>query len=138
MNIIRILILASASLAGCAPPEEMATQAPSAPHRTDLLTATLPAGVSVSKVEIRDVSLTPWFRAPRHVHPCPVVGVVTEGAISFQIEGQPVQHLHAGDAFYEPPNERVAKFDNDGSGAAKFTAFYLMSSGEQELVRPEQ
>ncbi len=77
----------------------------------------------------------PKQKAPLHLHPCPVVGVVTEGTISFQIEGDIVQYLNVGDAFYEPANVRVAHFDNDGETPAKFTAFYLLGKNEDELIR---
>ena len=77
----------------------------------------------------------PGIKAPLHLHPCPTVGVISEGEISFQIEGQPVQHLKVGDAFYEPADVRVAKFNNDGDVPAKFVAFYLLGDTEQETVR---
>lgn len=77
----------------------------------------------------------PKQKAPLHLHPSPVVGVVTEGVIAYQIEGEPVQYLKAGDAFYEPANVRVARFDNDGEQPAKFTAFYLLGKDEHELIR---
>jgi len=58
-----------------------------------------------------------------------------EGTIAFQIEGQPVQHLKAGDAFYEPANVLVARFDNDGDTPAKFVVHYLLSKDKDETVR---
>ncbi len=64
-----------------------------------------------------------------------VLGTVTQGAIALQIEGKPVQHLKAGDAFYEPAQVPIARFDNDGESAAEFTAFYLVCGGSPELVR---
>lgn len=103
--------------------------------RKNLLTATLAAGMEISKVEIKQVTLAPNIKAPLHLHPCPVVGTVTEGAIAFQIEGEPVQYLKTGDAFYEPALTHIARFDNDGESAAQFTAFYMVCDGSQELVR---
>ena len=102
--------------------------------RKDLLTATLSPGKSFSTIEIKEVTMGPMQKAPFHLHPCPVVGVVTEGTIAFQIEGQAVQHLKVGDAFYEPVNVRVARFDNDGNTPAKFVAFYLLSKDEHEII----
>lgn len=77
----------------------------------------------------------PKQRAPLHLHPCPTVGIVTEGRIIFQIEGEPEQHLRAGDAFYEPADVRVSRFDNDGDTAATFVVHYLLSKDEREPVR---
>jgi quercetin dioxygenase-like cupin family protein len=103
--------------------------------RKGLLTAMIDSDKSVSRVEIQEATMGPGIKAPLHLHPCPTVGVITEGSISFQIEGQPVQHLKVGDAFYEPVNVRVAKFDNDSDTPAKFVVFYLLGKDEKETVR---
>lgn len=79
--------------------------------------------------------MPPRQAAPLHLHPCPTLGVVTAGTIAFQIEGQPVQHLKVGDAFYEPANVRVARFDNDGDTPATFVVHYLLGRGEHETAR---
>ncbi len=102
--------------------------------RRDLLTAMLAPGKQVSKVEIQEITMEPGVEAPLHLHPCPTMGVILEGVISFQIEGQPVRYLKAGDAFYEPADVRVAKFNNDGAVPAKFAAFYLLGENEQETI----
>ena len=103
--------------------------------RKDLLTAIIDSGKSISTVEIKEVTMGPKQKAPLHLHPCPTVGLITEGTISFQIEGEPVQHLKVGDAFYEPENVRIAKFDNDTDVPAKFVVFYLLGKDERETVR---
>lgn len=103
--------------------------------RKDVLTALIGSNKAISKVEIKEVTLSPKVHAPLHLHPCAVVGVVMKGAITFQIEGQPPQHLNVGDAFYEPENVRVARFDNDGDTPATFTAFYLLENGTHELIQ---
>jgi quercetin dioxygenase-like cupin family protein len=103
--------------------------------RKELLNAMLTSSKHVSKVDIQEVTMSPKVSAPLHLHPCPTVGVITEGAITFQIEGQPVQHLNVGEAFYEPADVRVAKFNNDGEVPAKFVVFYLLGENEHETVR---
>ncbi len=103
--------------------------------RKDLLTATIAPEKSVSAIEIKEVTMGPKQKAPLHLHPCPVVGVITAGTIAFQIEGQAVQHLNVGDAFYEPADVPVARFDNDGDTPAKFSAFYLLGKDEHEIIR---
>ncbi len=130
----RLVFFALAVLAACANAAETAPTMPPV-SRIDLLTVHLRPGTEFDKVELKEVTLSPGVKAPLHLHPCPVAGVVREGTISFQIEGQPVQRLKAGDAFYEPANVRVARFDNDGNAPAKFTAFYLLGSCGQELGR---
>ncbi|MCC6694485.1 MAG: cupin domain-containing protein [Candidatus Hydrogenedentes bacterium] len=79
--------------------------------------------------------MKPRMKAPLHLHPCPTMGLITEGTISFQIEGQSVQHLNVGDAFYEPADVRVARFDNDSDAPAKFVVFYLLGENEHDTVR---
>ena len=103
--------------------------------RRALLKASVEPGKTVSIVEIQEVTMGPKQKAPLHLHPCPTMGVVTEGTIAFQIEGQPVQYLKAGDAFYEPANVRVAHFDNDGDTPAKFVVHYLLGMDERETVQ---
>jgi quercetin dioxygenase-like cupin family protein len=103
--------------------------------RKALLTAMMGLDKTVSWVEIQEVTMGPGVRAPLHLHPCPTMGVVTEGVIAFQIEGQAVQYLKPGDAFYEPADVRVARFDNDGDEPAKFVVFYLLGKEEKDTVR---
>jgi quercetin dioxygenase-like cupin family protein len=103
--------------------------------RKALLKAIIDPEKAISTVEIQEVTMGPKQKAPLHLHPCPTVGVITEGTIAFQIEGQPVQHLKVGDAFYEPANVRVARFDNDGDTPAGFIVHYLLSKDEDETVQ---
>jgi quercetin dioxygenase-like cupin family protein len=103
--------------------------------RKDLLTAIIESGKTISKVEIKEVTMGPKQKAPLHLHPCPVMGVVMEGTIAYQVEGEAVKYIKAGEAFYEPADIRVARFDNDGETPAKFIAFYLLGKDEYELVR---
>lgn len=103
--------------------------------RKELLTIMFDSVQSVSKVEMQEVTMGPGTKAPLHLHPCPTMGIVTEGTIAFQIENQPVKYLNSGDAFYEPANVRIAKFNNESNFPAKFTVFYLLSEANQETVR---
>jgi quercetin dioxygenase-like cupin family protein len=103
--------------------------------RKDLLNAIISSGKSVSNVEIQEVTMGTGVKAPLHLHPCPTVGVIVEGNITFEIEGEPSQNLKVGDAFYEPANVRVSKFNNDGEIPAKFVVFYLLGNNEKETVQ---
>jgi quercetin dioxygenase-like cupin family protein len=103
--------------------------------RKALLTAVIEGGKPVAKVEIQEVTLNVGTEVPLHLHPCPTLGVVTEGNIAFEIEGEKTQHLGAGDAFYEPADIRVAKFNNDGDTPAQFAVFYLLGENERETIR---
>jgi quercetin dioxygenase-like cupin family protein len=134
MNMSHLSVFSLIFLIGYAQAQEVTMTTPSV-SRTDLLTALLVPGKTISKIEIKEVTLGPNVKAPLHLHPCPVVGIVSKGEIAFQIEGKPVQHLKVGDAFYEPANVRVARFDNEGNSTATFSAFYLLGDKELELIR---
>ena len=103
--------------------------------RKDLLSAQISPARSLAHIEVKQVKLPARQSAPLHLHPCPVTGTVLEGRIAFQIEGEAVHHLVAGDAFYEPANARIARFDNEGDSPATFTAIYLMDENEKEFIR---
>ena len=103
--------------------------------RKELLTAIIATARPISRVEIKEVTMEPKQKAPLHLHPCTTVGVILEGTISFQIEGQPVQSLHVGDAFYEPIDVRVAKLDNYSDVTARFAVFYLLGPNESDTLR---
>lgn len=131
MNLVRLIMIGMTLVTGNAVAGDNAAGV----ARKDLLTATLASGTAISKVEIKEVTLAPNAIAPLHLHPCPVVGTVTAGTVAFQIEGKAVQYLKAGDAFYEPAQVPIARFDNDGKSPAQFTAVYLVCDSSQELVQ---
>ncbi|WP_223559311.1 cupin domain-containing protein [Chryseobacterium lathyri] len=88
----------------------------------------------VKTTEIQEITLVPGLEVPKHLHPCPVVGIIKSGEAVFQIEGQPKIILHEGDAFYEPKNVKILHFDN--ASAEKplvFTAIYLKEGNEENI-----
>jgi NAD(P)H-dependent FMN reductase/quercetin dioxygenase-like cupin family protein len=102
--------------------------------RTPLLTAFLAGTKTVERVEVRQIRMAPGLASGLHLHPCPVIGIVTEGSVLFQVEGQEGRVLKPGDAFFEPANVEVPHFDALEEGAA-FVAHYLLGPGESELIR---
>ena len=135
MNISRIALLAATIVCGVVCAQEIKTTMNPPVTRKTLLKATIDPEKAIAIVDIQEVTMGPNQKAPLHLHPCSTLGVITEGSIAFQIEGQSVQHLKVGDAFYEPVNVRVARFDNDGDTPAKFVVHYLLSKDEHETVR---
>jgi len=93
--------------------------------RKDVLSVEIQPLGKLSKVTAQEITFGTGAKAPAHTHPCPVIGTVASGEIAFQVEDKPVQVLSAGSAFYEPANTTITRFDNVGSGEARFTAFYL-------------
>ncbi len=93
---------------------------------------------NVTQVEIGDFHFRPGQLAPAHTHAAPAVGYVSKGTILYQVEGQPMQVLKAGDAFYEPVGPRILHFDNaSATEEAVFTDFNLEQTGEPFIVFPK-
>lgn len=67
---------------------------------------------ALHKVEVQEITMQPGQAAPKHLHGCPVVGVVKSGEVLFQLEGEEPQILKEGESFYEPKNATVLHFDN--------------------------
>lgn len=55
-------------------------------NRRALLSAWVDPEKAVSHVEEQEIRMMPGAKAPLHLHPCPTLGVITEGCITFQIE----------------------------------------------------
>jgi len=104
-------------------------------YRKPLFTAVLEQAKRIGKVEIKEIVFQPGQKTGLHFHPCPVVGYIAEGTVAFQIEGSEERTLRAGDAFFEPPNVKILKFDNvSEKDGMKFVAFYLLDANEDELI----
>jgi quercetin dioxygenase-like cupin family protein len=66
----------------------------------------------------------------RHIHDCHLIGYIVEGEVITKLKNKPPQHLKAGDAFYEFPNEVHESLQNLNSESdAKILLYYLFDSG---------
>jgi quercetin dioxygenase-like cupin family protein len=100
--------------------------------RKDLLSVVVNQHVSV--IEINEVTMPAGQAAPKHLHPCPVVGYIVSGEVLFQIEGEEAKILKEGDAFYEPRNKTILHFDNASKEKPlTFIAFYLKEANEENI-----
>jgi len=62
------------------------------------------------------------------------VGYVVSGNVLFQVEGEEIQLLKEGDAFYEPKDKTVLHFDNASKDKPlTFIAFYLKEGVEENI-----
>src|SRR5579859_7582196 len=103
--------------------------------RKPLLTALLEEIKPTRTIEIKQIDFAPSQKTGVHNHPCPVVGYIVKGTVLFQVQGEEPRTLHAGDAFSEPPHKTILHFDNASSTEPMtFIAFYLLDSGETELI----
>lgn len=85
----------------------------------------------IVKIEAGDFHFKPGQPAPIHQHKAPAIGYVVKGAILYQVEGEEVALLRAGDAFYEPVGPRILRFDNASPlEEAIFIDFNLQQKGE--------
>ncbi len=101
-------------------------------QREHLLTGVV--GHQVDRVEAYRVRLAPGQRAGPHAHPGGVAGYVVHGRIAYQLQGEAVEELQGGNAFYEPPSASVSRFDNlSATEPATFIAYYLLT-GDQPLI----
>ena len=102
-------------------------------HRKPLLAANINRR-AVTSVDVRQITFMPNQQTGKHRHPCPVVGYIAWGTAIFQIEGQPARQLIEGEAFYEPADTVILRFDNASqTDSLTFIACYLLN-GQQELV----
>ncbi len=121
-----------------APQEAVAAETPAAAGanriiRHPLLTAAFAEAATVGRVEVKEIRLAAHQATGTHVHPGPVVGLVTQGAILFQVDGEPPRTIAAGEAFYEPAGARIMHFDATDAPAT-FVAFYLLRDETQPLI----
>ena len=102
--------------------------------RKELLKTAL-NGHAVTDVDIREITLAPGQQSGRHLHPCAVVGYIASGSAQMQIDGQPVQSLPEGSAFYEPAETVIINFGNaSATEPMTFIAVYLLN-GQQDLIQ---
>lgn len=102
-------------------------------QRKQLLPAVL-GNRNVTSADVREIRLEAGQQSGRHLHPCAVLGYIVAGTGSYQIEGEALQTLPAGSAFYEPADTVIANFGNAShSDPMTFIDFYLLD-GDQELI----
>jgi quercetin dioxygenase-like cupin family protein len=72
-----------------------------------------------------------------HRHPGPVLVYVTQGAVRLAIEGEPVQVVQAGEAFFEPPRTHHIISENaSATEPSRAIAIMIVPQG-QPLTVPE-
>ena len=103
--------------------------------RTILSDFRLPEVKATDRVQVREIRIIPSQPAGLHVHNGPVFGSTTAGSVVYQVEGQPESVLQAGDVFYEPEGERIARFDAQEDGVT-FLAYFLLSRGQEPGLIP--
>ncbi|MGI5241890.1 cupin domain-containing protein [Dactylosporangium sp. CA-139066] len=79
---------------------------------------------------------------PPHRHSGPAFGYVVEGEMRFELEGEPMRVLRAGEAFWEPGGDVVHYQDgnNRDDAPVRFTVTMLCRPGQPmlTLVDPDE
>jgi quercetin dioxygenase-like cupin family protein len=97
-------------------------------HRVPLLDQSLPAAPPVGHVVVQRITMAPGLASGAHRHNSPVVGTIEQGSAVLQVEDAPAIVLRAGDAFHEPGDTTVLRFDAGDDGCV-FLACYLLPDG---------
>jgi quercetin dioxygenase-like cupin family protein len=88
----------------------------------------------ISNIEMQEITMGAGKSAPKHIHPCPVIGIIKSGKILFQIEHQDKIILNEGDSFYEPKGLNILHFDNaSATDPVTFVAIYLKEGNEENI-----
>jgi quercetin dioxygenase-like cupin family protein len=82
------------------------------------------------------VDVGPEAPLVKHTHPGEEIIYVLEGALEYQIEGQPPKTFNAGDALTVPPG-LIQAVRNAGSGNAAELATYVVEKGKPLLTLAE-
>ncbi len=85
------------------------------------------------RVQVRRIRIVPGQAAGLHVHNGPVVGSILAGSAIYQIEGQAESVLRAGDVFFEPEGERIARFDATDEGVT-FLGYFLLAPDQDASI----
>jgi len=82
------------------------------PVRTPIGSLAVDPGKTVTHVEMTRVDFLPGQIMPEHLHPVPVVCVVSKGSFAARIGRQPERRVTAGETTIEPAGEVVHYFRN--------------------------
>jgi len=110
---------------------QVATAAKSGP--VELLREPYP-GDTTREIVLLRATFAPGDSTPPHHHPGVVVGYVLTGEYEFQLEGQPLQKLTAGDQFYEPPESAHVVSRNPGQSTTQVLAFIVRDQGAGVMI----
>jgi quercetin dioxygenase-like cupin family protein len=80
------------------------------------------------------VEYAPGASDHRHYHSGQLFTYVVEGAMIWEVDGQPPITLNAGDSFYDPPKQVHNHRNASATAPAKFVAFFVEDKGQPRSV----
>jgi quercetin dioxygenase-like cupin family protein len=82
------------------------------------------------EIIVKRIELKPGAVSPPHVHPGMITGYVEAGTLEFQLKGEPLKTLKAGDTFFEPPgSHHMVARNPDTSVKTVIIAFVVNPKG---------
>jgi len=129
--------IVAASLVGAAAPVPALAHDP-AEQVTPKLRQAIPNIPGKSLVAVV-VDYPPGGASPAHLHAASafIYGYVVSGVIESQVDDGPLQVLHAGDSFYEPPGARHPVSRNASTTQpAKLLAVFVVDTDDTALTTP--
>ncbi|MFJ8825205.1 cupin domain-containing protein [Streptomyces sp. NPDC102467] len=101
---------------------------------------TIPAGASAMTIRVEWGPGDPG--TPPHRHSGPAFGYVVEGAVRFELEGEPERVVEAGGTFWEPGGDVIHYQDGNalGNATTRFVVTMMCAPGMPmlELVSKEE
>ncbi|MFP3596995.1 cupin domain-containing protein [Chryseobacterium sp. SIMBA_029] len=101
--------------------------------RKEIFTADIGSRV-IKKVDVKEIKFSPGQKTGLHKHPCPVISYIVSGTVFFQIEGDTLQTLKAGDVAFEPADKTIVRFDNASKTKSLVFIPYYLINDEKTLI----
>ena len=81
------------------------------------------------EIFVKRIELEPGAASAPHIHPGMVTGYVQAGVLEFQLKGEELQKLKAGDTFFEPAGSHHMVARNPGTEKTIIIAFVVNPKG---------
>ena len=77
------------------------------------------------EVRVMTASFNPGDQTVFHTHRFPVTVFILEGAFTLELEGRGPVIVNAGQAFVEPPNEKMTGYNRSSTERLRLVIFYV-------------
>ena len=77
------------------------------------------------EVRVMTASFKPGDQTVFHTHRFPVTVFILEGAFTLELEGRGPVIVNAGQAFVEPPNEKMTGYNRSSTERLRLVIFYV-------------
>jgi quercetin dioxygenase-like cupin family protein len=88
------------------------------------------------EIIVKRIELKPGAAAPPHIHPGMVTGYIESGTLEFQLKGEPLKILKAGDTFFEAPGSHHMVAHNPDTTAKTVIIAFVVNPKGAPLSKP--